>query len=134
MNDFDKSRILGDCGGEYFGSHKAIDEKDVKPTITIEDLLQKNDFEKLVGSFELPESIKNIMTVDEVNASVDWYLKWKVASPIAEQNTCTIKKLFGYNDGLKVIIAINFYKYLRNKGYDPEVVELFLSRPINKNN
>ena len=130
MNDFDKARILGDCGQEVLNqSSKAIDEKDIVPTITIEDLLQKNDFEKHLGSFELPSSVSSIMTIDEVNAVVSWYLRWKLTSPIDQQTTCTIKNIFGWEDGLKVIIAINFYKYLRNKGYDPEVVELFLTKP-----
>ena len=130
MNDFDKARILGDCGQEVLNqSSTSIDEKDIVPTITIEDLLQKNDFEKHLGSFELPSSVSSIMTIDEVNAVVSWYLRWKLTSPIDQQTTCTIKNIFGWEDGLKVIIAINFYKYLRNKGYDPEVVELFLTKP-----
>ena len=128
MYDFDKEKILGDCSEKYFGSHKTINEEDIIPTITLEELLQKNRFEKHIGSFELPSSILDIMTVDEVNASISWYLEWKLTSPVSEQNTCTIKRLFGPQNGLKVIIAINFYKYLRNKSYDPEVVELFLTK------
>ncbi len=120
--------ILGDCGSEYFGSHKAVDEKDIIGKMSIEDLLQKNEFEKHVGSFELPSSITDVMDTDQVNACIDWYLKWKLSSPISQQNTCTIKDIFGYKDGVKVIIAINFYKYLRNKGYDPNVVEIFLKK------
>lgn len=127
MNDFDKAKILGDCG-TALGSHKAIDEKDVKGFLKIEDLLQKNDFEKHIGSFELPSSVAAIMTIDEVNAVVSWYLKWKLTTPLDKQTTCTIKDTFGWEDGLKAIIAINFYKYLRNKGYDPQVVELFLTK------
>lgn len=123
MNNLDKDKILGDCG-----NGTVIDETGIKGYLKIEDLLQKNDFEKLIGSFELPDSLKSIMTVDEVNAVVSWYLKWKLTEPLATQNTCTIKDTFGLEDGLKAIIAINFYKYLRNKGYDPQIVELFLTK------
>lgn len=123
MNDFDRAKILGDCG-----HGAAIDEKLVKGKQSIEDLLQRNDFEKHIGSFELPDNVKSIMSTDEVNAVISWYLKWKLTEPLAKQNTCTIKDTFGWEDGLKAIIAINFYKYLRNKGYDPQVVELFLAK------
>lgn len=128
MNDIDKAKILGDCGNKVLGSHKATAEQDFKGILKIEDLLQKNDFEKHVGSFELPSSLSAIMTVDEVNAVVDWYLKWKLSTPLDQQNTCIVKDTFGLPDGLKAIIAINFYKYLRNKEYDPEVVEIFLTK------
>ena len=128
MTDFDKHKILGDCGHESLGSHKATDEKDIKGILSIEDLLQKNDFEKHVGSFEIPSNVSAIITIDEINAVISWYLPWKLNTPFDKQNTCTIKDIFGWKDGLKAIIAINFYKYLRNKGYDPEVVEIFLSK------
>jgi hypothetical protein len=128
MTDFDKHKILGDCGHEALGTYKAIDEKDIKGILSIEDLLQKNDFEKHIGSFEIPSNVAAIMSIDEMNAVISWYLPWKLKTPFDKQNTCTIKDTFGWKDGLKAIIAINFYKYLRNKGYDPEVVEIFLSK------
>lgn len=134
MNDFDKRKILGDCGSNYFGAHNSIKDEDIKGYMSITDLLQKNDFTKHIGSFELPSAVKDIMTIDEVNAVISWYLNWKLISPISEQTTCTIKNIFGFDDGLKAIIAINFYKYLRNNGYDPQIVEIFLTKSINKNN
>ncbi len=83
-------------------------------------------FEKHIGSFEIPQEIKGLLTIDEFNACIDWYLKWKLREPLETQNTCTIKKVFGSSDGDKVIVAINVYKYLRNKGYDPTVIEKFI--------
>lgn len=108
-----------------------FDETQENGFISINDLLQK-PFEKFIGSFEIPEVLKEIVSADEVNASIDWYLSWKLREPIETQNTCTIKRIFGYTDGIRVIISINLYKYLRNKDYDPEVVEKFISKVINK--
>jgi len=135
MGQIDQAKTSKNCDeNNIFGSYKAIEEKDIKPILTIEELLQKNDFEKHISLFELPSSIKEIMTIDEVNAAISWYFKWKLITPISEQNTCTIKKIFGLHDGLKIIIAVNFYKYLRNKEYDPEIVEMFLIENINNKN
>jgi len=121
FNDFKK--IISDCGS----ISKNFSDKDIDGILSIEDLLQKG-FDKHVGIFEIPESIKNIMSMDEVNAVITWYLSWKITCPIEKQNTCTIRDTFGYKESIKVIIAINFYKYLRNKGYDPDIVEIFLKQ------
>ena len=93
--------------------------------ISIDDLLH-GKYEKHIGSFEIPFSLKEILTADDVNASVSWYLTWKLREPFETQNTCTIRRLFGEFDGTRVIIAINLYKYLRNKGYDPNIIERFV--------
>ena len=101
-------------------------ETELVGEISIEDLLQSS-FEKHIGSFEIPSSLKTLFSIDEVNAIITWYLHWKLTSPPNTQNTCYIKELFGYNDGMKVIIAINLYKYLRTKEYDPYIIEKFIS-------
>lgn len=111
--------------GHLHGSNEEINWVGL---LSINDLLQKK-FEKYIGNFEIPLSLKDILNVDEINASVDWYVSWKLTEPIETQNTCTIKKLFGFYDGTRVIIAINLFKYLRNKGYDPDIIEKFV---INK--
>lgn len=104
-----------------------FDETTIKGERTLESLLQE-PFEKHIGSFEIPTSLKGLMDIDTFNAVISWYLKWKITEPMDTQNTCTIKKVFGHYDGSKAIIAINLYKYLRNKGYDPEVIEKFLNQ------
>lgn len=114
---------LFDCG-KIIGS---FDETTIKGERTLESLLQE-PFEKHIGSFEIPHTLKGLMETDEFNAVISWYLKWKLTEPLDTQNTCTIKKVFGYNDGNRAIIAINLYKYLRNKGYDPEVMERFINQ------
>ena len=101
-----------------------FDETQHKGALSIEDLLQQG-FEKHVGAFELPETIKSMMHVDDMNAIITWYLNWKLVSSIDQQTTCTIINIFGYKDGIKAIVAINFFKYLRNKSYDPTIVEAF---------
>lgn len=113
---------LIDCN--ELNATKSFDEKQHNGTLSIEGLLQ-NGFEKHVGSFELPETIKALMTTDDINAIISWYLKWKLTEPISTQTTCTIINVFGYKDGIKAIVAINFFKYLRNKEYDPSIVEAF---------
>jgi hypothetical protein len=105
-------------------STKKFDEEAHNGELSIENLLQ-NKFNKHLGAFELPDSIKNIMTVDDVNAIITWYLHWQLTSPVSEQTTCTIINIFGKFEGTKVIVAINFFKYLRNKSYDPTIVEMF---------
>jgi hypothetical protein len=97
---------------------------------SIEQLLQK-PFNKHIGSFEIPTDLKSILDVDEINAIISWYMSWKLTEPIETQNTCTIKTMFGVFDSVKVIIAINLYKYLRNKGYDPEIIDQFITKMIN---
>jgi hypothetical protein len=109
----------------------SLPEEDFIGTLKISDLLQK-PFEKHIGSFEIPFDIKQFLDADEINASITWYLNWKLSEPMETQNTCTIKKLFGFLDGTRVIIAINLYKYLRNKGYDPEIIDRFITNTINK--
>ena len=109
---------------DELNSSGKFDEDSHEGELSIEDLLQ-NKFDKHLGSFELPESIKDIMPVDEVNAIITWYLHWQLTSPISEQTTCTIINVFGKIEGTKAIIAINFFKYLRNKSYDPQIVEMF---------
>lgn len=104
-----------------------FDETTIKGERSLESLLQE-PFEKHIGSFEIPTSLKGLMDIDTFNAVISWYLKWKITEPMDTQNTCTIKKIFGHHDGSKAIIAINLYKYLRNKGYDPEVIEKFLNQ------
>ena len=123
LTDKDRELILTNCNK----SATAIPDKDIKGEISIEDLLQKG-FEKHVGSFEIPDTVKNVVDIDEINAVISWYLPWKLSAPLDKQNTCTIKDTFGYEDGVKAIIAINFFKYLRNKGYDPDIVEIFLKQ------
>lgn len=121
MND--KFEKMVDCG-HVTGSFA---EDELVGEMKIEDLLQK-PFDKHIGSFEIPSALKELFDVDQVNAVITWYLKWKLTEPIELQNTCTIKRVFGYYDGSRAIIAINLYKYLRNKGYDPEVIEKFLNK------
>ncbi len=111
-------------GCDKLNTSNKFDETQHKGSLSIEDLLH-NKFDKHIGTFELPESIKSIMTADDMNAIVSWYLQWKLVTPIAEQTTCTIVNTFGYTDGIKAIVAINFFKYLRNKDYDPAIVEAF---------
>ncbi len=106
---------------------KAIKDEDIVGNTTIEDLLQSG-FEKHVGTFEIPQTILSIMNGDEFNASVNWYLQWKLRVPINKQNTCTILTTFGYKEAQRVIIAINFYKYLINNLDDPNIVEIFLNK------
>lgn len=113
---------LIDC--DKLNTSKTFDETQHQGSLSIEDLLHLG-FEKHIGAFELPESIKALMTVDDMNAVVSWYLKWKLSEPITTQTTCTIVNTFGYKDGLRAIVAINFFKYLRNKDYDPAIVEAF---------
>lgn len=98
---------------------------DISNTLTIDQLLHL-PFKQHVGSFEIPYLIKGLLSSDEINAIISWYIEWKLTSPPNTQNTCTINDLFGYDEGAKVIIAINLYKYLRNKGFDPDVVEEFI--------
>lgn len=104
-----------------------FDERELKGHIKIDDLLKK-PFDKHIGNFEVPQSLRDILDGDRVNAIITWYYGWKLTEHPERQNTCTIKEIFGYYEGITVIIAINLYKYLRNKGYDPEVVEKFLNR------
>ncbi len=125
ISDKELEQIITDCNDMPQGA-ESISQRDIVGTLSIEDLLQKNDFEKHVGSFELPHTITSIIDVDMFNAVVSWYLKWKISEPLANQTTCTIIRVFGYKDAIKAIVAINFYKYLRNKGYDPDIVEQFL--------
>jgi hypothetical protein len=116
------NRIV-DCG-EISAS---FDETEIEGKMTILDLLQQ-PYDKHIGQFEIPTSLRDLFCADEVNAVITWYLNWKLTEPIETCNTCTIKKVFGFYDGTKVIIAINLYKYLRNKGYDPEVMEQFVNK------
>jgi len=109
---------------DELNSSGKFDEDTHEGELRIEDLLQKK-FDKHLGSFELPDSIKDIMTVDDINAVITWYLHWQLTSPVAEQTTCTIINVFGKIEGTKAIVAINFFKYLRNKSYDPTIVEMF---------
>lgn len=109
---------------DELNSSGKFDEDLHEGSLSIEDLLQKK-FDIYLGAFELPDSIKDIMPIDEVNAIITWYLHWQLTSPVAEQTTCTIINTFGKLDGTKAIISINFFKYLRNKSYDPEIVEMF---------
>lgn len=102
-----------------------FDETKVKGLITISQLLETS-FDKHIGSFEVPYDLRGFFDIDEINSIITWYLHWKVTSNPKEQNTCTIYDIFGYDEGTKVIIAINLYKYLRNKGYDPDIVEEFI--------
>jgi len=76
-----------------------------------------------IASFEVPNEIKNLMDINRMNAIIDWYLNWKLTTPLDEQNTCRIKDLFGEEEAIKCIIIINLWKYLRGKGYDPDVIE-----------
>lgn len=108
------------------GLHAEFDEKKVKGVLKISSLLDK-PFDKHLSNFELPYLIKGLLNIDEINAIITWYLRWKIISLPYKQNTCTINDIFGYDDGIKVIIAINLYKYLRNKGYDPDIVEEFIT-------
>jgi len=112
--------ILKGCG-----SAEAIKDIDIVGYQTINDLLQK-PFDTYIGSFEVPQGIKDLMDIDQINSVIEWYLHWKLTSPIAQQNTCTIKDIFGDVESIKVIVAINLYKYLRNKGYEPQIMEIFL--------
>ena len=82
-------------------------------------------FDKHIAKYEISETLKGFLDIDELNAIIDWYLKWKLSTSIETQNTCTIKDIFG-NDAIKVIVAINFWKYLRGKEYDPQIVEKIL--------
>lgn len=105
--------------------HAEFDEKQYKGVISIDYLLQK-PFDKHVGEFEIPFDLKGLFDISEINAIITWYLHWKIISNPKIQTTCTIYDIFGYDDGTKVIIAINLYKYLRNKDYDPDIVEEFI--------
>jgi hypothetical protein len=93
--------------------------------LSISDLL-KNNFEKYVATFEMSETLKGFLDIDEINAIIHWYNQWKLTTPIEKQTTCTIKDIFG-TDAIKVIVSINFWKYLRNKDYDPEIIEKIIS-------
>jgi len=117
MTENNNIQYCNDLKGQF-------DETELKGEITVNELLQ-HSFDKHIGSFEIPSSLKTLFDIDEVNAIITWYLNWKLTYPINMQNTCVIKHLFGYYEGIKVIIAINLYKYLRNKDYDPDVVEKF---------
>lgn len=112
-----------DCGNKS----SKIDETKIKGVKTIESLLQE-PFDKHIGTFEIPYSLKGILDADHINAIVTWYLKWKFTEPVKTQTTCTIINVFGYRGGTIAIIAINVYKYLRNQGYDHKVVERFLNK------
>jgi len=111
------------CGKKTGG----FDHTTIKGVRTIESLLEE-PFDKHVGSFELPAIIKGLMDVDQINAIITWYVRWKLTSTVDKQTTCTVIDEFGYVGGTKAIIAINIYKYLRNKGYDPDFVEKFLNK------
>ena len=114
---------LVDCGrvvGEF-------DERHINGVLAIQDLLQQ-PFERHVATFEIPVTLRELLSTDEVNAIVTWYLNWKITEPLDSQTTCTIKNIFGIYDASRAIVAINLYKYLRNKGYDPEVVEKFITQ------
>lgn len=101
-------------------------EDKIKGDITINDLLD-NYFVHYVGGYEIPKSLSELLTVDDINAIITWYHRWRLNEPVATQTTCTIKSVFGYYDGMRVIIAINLFKYLRNKTYDPDVIEKILT-------
>jgi hypothetical protein len=103
-----------------------FDDTTIKGKMTIDSLLLQ-PFEKHVGSFEIPQLLKGLLEVDQINAIVSWYIKWKLTTPVEQQTTCTIIDEFGYIDGSKAIIAINLYKYLRKKAYEPNIVEKFLN-------
>lgn len=121
---------MKDIERELLECHKLsgnFDETKFKGSMSIEGLLQK-PFEKHIGKFEMPSSLKDLFDVEHINAIITWYLRWKLVEHIDRQNTCTIFEKFGYHDGMKVIIAINLYKYLRNKGYDPEVIEKIITK------
>ncbi len=123
MDDDNVGQQLIDCGKVSGG----YDETLVVGSLSINDILHQ-PFDKHIGSFEIPNALTDLLNVDEINAVITWYYKWKLTEPVITQNTCTIKKLFGFYDGVRVIIAINLYKYLRNKGYDPDVMEQFLNK------
>jgi len=111
-----ETQKLLDCGELH---SKSIKEEDIIGVLSVQSLLQQ-PFETHVGLFELPESIKQILHIDEINAIITWYLKWKLTEPIATQNTCTIRKVFGYTDSIRIIVAINFYKYVRSELHRPK--------------
>lgn len=121
MNNFEQQ--LFDCGKV----NASFDESKVCGDLTIESLLRQ-PFEKHIASFEIPVALRDIFDVDHVNAIITWYINWKITESIENQNTCTIMYRFGQKDGLKVIIAINLYKYLRHKSYDPDIVEKFINQ------
>lgn len=102
-----------------------FDDNSIVGERKLESLLTE-PFEQHIGSFEIPAELKSLMDIGLFNAVINWYLKWKLVEPIETQNTCTIIKIFGNEDGMKAIIAINLYKFLRNKGYDPEIIKKFI--------
>jgi len=92
--------------------------------LTIEQLLHK-PFDKHIAGFEIPDDIKDLLDVDMINAVITWYLKWKIIEHPNNQHTCMIKELFN-DDWYLVVMSINLYKYLRNKTYDPNVINSLL--------
>lgn len=125
-DSFEKKIITDrfDCGKNKSGK---FDDTTIKGRRTIDSLLQQ-PFEKHIGSFEIPQLLKGLFDVDQINAIVSWYIRWKLTAPLDQQTTCTIIDEFGYIDGSKAIIAINLYKYLRKRGYDPNIIEKFLNK------
>ena len=121
MSDFEQQ--LFDCGK----ASVKFDESQVRGDLSISALLQQ-PFEKHIANFEIPLSLRDLFDADHVNAIITWYLSWKLTEAIERQNTCTIVYRFGQKEGLKVIIAINLYKYLRHKAYDPDIIEKFVSK------
>ncbi len=121
---------MGNVASELFDCGKVsttFDETQLKGSMTIDALLQK-PYDKHIGGFEIPLSLRDLFDADRVNAIVTWYLHWKLTEELDKQNTCTLLYLFGYKDGVKVIIAINLFKYLRHKTYDPDVIEKFIGK------
>jgi len=105
-------------------SQKAIEDKDIKGIMSIKDLL-KYPYQTYIYAYELPQSVKDLISTEEVNAVIHWYLNWKKTTPKETQTTCEIIRIFGFYDGTRAIIAVNFFKYLRLQSYDPDIVEKF---------
>ena len=121
MTEFEQQLL--DCGKVS----TRFDESQVRGDLSIDGLLQQS-FEKHIAGFEIPLSLRDLLDADRVNAIITWYLGWKLTEHPDKQNTCTIIYRFGQKDGLKVIIAINLYKYLRHKAYDPDIIEKFIAK------
>lgn len=119
MTDFDNKLI--NCGSVGV----AFDDTKLTGYMGIKDLLQK-PYDKHISDFEIPVGLRDLFDASTVNTIITWYLNWKLIEHIDRQNTCTIKEIFGYNDGTIIIIAINLYKYLRHKAYDPEIIGKFV--------
>ena len=117
----EKAKGLIECGK----MNATFDETQVRGYLSIDALLQK-PFDKHIANFEIPLSLRDLFDADHVNAIITWYLHWKLTEEFDKQNTCTILYMFGYKDGVKAIIAINLYKYLRHKSYDPDIIEKFI--------